>query len=217
VIVVTAGLLQGPFYNASRPAALNYGSIGVVMAHEITHGYDNSGRLHDENGAVRDWWANSTKENFIRRKKCFIQQYGDIEVPDTQGLHINGELTQGENIADNGGMRAAYSALERFLEPHKEQPPSNRVDDAEGASVAVGRKLRGLEQFNARQLFFLNYAFSWCSKERSESTIFNLLTDRHAPNAYRVNVVLSNIPAFAEQFQCKPGTRMNPEKKCAVW
>ncbi|KAI1732327.1 peptidase family m13 domain-containing protein [Ditylenchus destructor] len=204
-IVITAGMLQGAFYNSSRSSPMNYGSIGAVLAHEITHGYDNSGRLHDENGNVRDWWHNDTKENFRRKKQCFIDQYNDIEVPDTLGLHINGENTQGENIADNGGIRAAYLAMEKSLQNQNHVNPKTKGI------------VRGLEQYNPKQLFFMNYAFSWCTKQRSEATIFNILNDNHSPANVRVNIVLGNLPQFAETFNCPAGSVMNPTKKCSVW
>ncbi|KAH7716178.1 Protein NEP-1 [Aphelenchoides avenae] len=200
-IVVTAGMLQGAFYNESLPMAMNYGSIGSVIAHEVTHGYDTTGRLHDEKGNVRDWWRNETARNFIEKKQCFIDQYDNVVDPDGHGLHVNGELTQSENIADNGGIRAAFKAMLRAQQDNPAPEP----------------EVPGLEQYSPKQLFFLNYAYSWCSKQREESAVYNLLNDNHAPPQSRVNVVLGNMPQFAEAFNCPLGSQMNPVKKCVVW
>ncbi|KAF7635412.1 hypothetical protein Mgra_00005231 [Meloidogyne graminicola] len=203
VIVLTGGILQGVFFNSStRPISMNYGSIGVVLAHEITHGFDNNGRLHDEFGNVRNWWKKETAEAFQNQKHCFIDQYDAITVEGLHGLHINGNMTQGENIADNGGMRAAYNAMKRALE---ENP------------MAAQQKIAGMEEFSAEQLFFINYAFSWCTNQRPEAAIFGAVYDVHSPPEARVNVVLANMEQFSSHFNCPLGTVMNPKKRCKVW
>ncbi|KAL3113067.1 hypothetical protein niasHT_013532 [Heterodera trifolii] len=202
-IVLTGGILQGVFFNATRPIPMNYGSIGVVLAHEITHGFDNNGRLHDQFGNVRNWWQNGTATAFIGQKKCFIDQYNAIQVPGIEGLHVNGNLTQGENIADNGGMRAAFAAMTANLAKGR----------ANGA-----QRVRGLEQFGPEQLFFINYAFSWCTNQRHEAAVFAALFDSHSPPESRVNVVLGNLPQFAKHFNCPVGSAMNlGSKRCSVW
>uniref|UniRef100_A0A914HJ26 Uncharacterized protein n=1 Tax=Globodera rostochiensis TaxID=31243 RepID=A0A914HJ26_GLORO len=187
-IVLTGGILQGVFFNSNRSITMNYGSIGVVLAHEITHGFDNNGRLHDQSG---------------NQKKCLIDQYNAIQVPGVEGLHINGNLTQGENIADNGGMRAAYAAMEANL--------------ANNPKMAA-RRVRGLEQFSPEQLFFINYAFSWCTNQRHEAAVFASVFDSHSPPESRVNVVLGNLPQFANLFKCPLGSAMNMgSRSCSVW
>nr|CAD2180784.1 unnamed protein product [Meloidogyne enterolobii] len=203
VIVLTGGILQGVFFNSTtRPISMNYGSIGVVLAHEITHGFDNNGSLHDEFGNVRNWWKKETAAAFQKQKQCFVDQYDAITVNGLDGLHINGKMTQGENIADNGGMRAAYNAMEIALEKN---------------SIASQQKLKGLEEFSAEQLFFINYAFSWCTNQRPEAAIFGAVYDVHSPPEARVNVVLANMPQFSNHFKCQSGTPMNPKKRCQVW
>ncbi len=151
-------------------------------------------------------------------------------------------MTQGENIADNGGMRAAYMALEKFLaeEDSELEGKNNELGVGVGnhGHSAGLKRIRGLQKFNAKQLFFINYAFvsgqgivgivglkygdeweiqSWCTKQRSEATIYNVLNDVHAPPDVRVNVVMGNLPEFAEQFHCHAGSKMIPEKRCSVW
>ncbi|RCN42007.1 peptidase family M13 [Ancylostoma caninum] len=135
-----AAILQAPFFHHTFPRALNYGGIGAVIGHEITHGFDDQGRQFDSIGNLREWWDADTKKRFEERARCIIKQYGKIEVPGT-GLKINGKLTQGENIADNGGIKQAYKAYKNYLKKHGEE-----------------RRIKGLEQFNNEQMFFLGYA-----------------------------------------------------------
>ncbi|EPB78565.1 peptidase family M13 [Ancylostoma ceylanicum] len=179
--------------------ALNYGGIGAVIGHEITHGFDDEGRQFDSIGNLREWWDSTVKKRFEERAQCFINQYGKIEVPGT-ALRINGKLTQGENIADSGGLKQAFSAYRNYLKKHGEE-----------------RRIKGLEQFNNEQMFFLGYALTWCGQETKDSMIYSILTNRHPPDRYRVNQVLANQPEFAAAFHCDVGSPMNPKERCAVW
>ncbi|MFH4976701.1 hypothetical protein AB6A40_003410 [Gnathostoma spinigerum] len=180
---------------------MNYGSVGMVTGHEITHGFDDTGRQYNEVGGLRNWWDKKTLSAFIELKKCFISQYGEVEVPQTNGMHINGEQTQGENIADNGGIRAAYTAMKI----------------AEAKRTIKEKRIRGIEKYGQEQLFFINYAYSWCMNSRPEATVYKIIADPHSPNRFRVNIVLSNFEKFAEAFDCPKGSKMSSKKQCRVW
>ncbi|CAJ0589888.1 unnamed protein product [Cylicocyclus nassatus] len=194
-----AAILQAPFFHHTFPRALNYGGIGAVIGHEITHGFDDEGRQFDAIGNLREWWSEGIEKKFQDRTQCIISQYGNINVPGT-GLKINGRLTQGENIADNGGVKQAYKAYEAYLQKHGEE-----------------ERIEGLEQYNNKQMFFLGYAMTWCGHMTDDELIKRILIDVHAPPRYRVNQVLANQPEFAAAFRCKKGAAMNPRKRCAVW
>ncbi|KAK5983000.1 Neprilysin-1 [Trichostrongylus colubriformis] len=198
-VAVSAGILQSPFFNASLPRLLNYGAIGVVAGHEVTHAFDDSGASYDEFGNKNDWWDEATYKNFERRKECFDHQYGSIFVNDLN-VQIDGRRTEGENIADNGGMRAAIRAASRLSERTSEH-----------------FTIAGLEGYTQMQYFFMNYAFIWCGNTRRATLLNKLANDVHAPDMYRVNVVLSNQPEFAEAFECQRGSPMFPERTCTLW
>lgn len=194
-IVFPAGILQDPFFNESFPLAMNYGAIGMVIGHELTHGFDDSGRKFDGQGNLNPWWSDQTKNAFENRTNCLAKQYDAFTL---EGIgHVNGNLTLGENIADNGGLKLAYAA-------YQEHRSVSDIMDTVG-------------DWNDDQLFFLAFAQSWCGKSTREAMEMSLTTDVHSPNLYRVNGVLKNSQDFAETFQCKSGTRMNPVEKCIVW
>ncbi|KAI4495872.1 hypothetical protein M0802_008278 [Mischocyttarus mexicanus] len=195
-IVFPAGILQSPFYDMENTDSLNYGGIGVVMGHELTHAFDDQGREYDLHGNLNRWWNNETIERFNNRTECFVEQYNTYEV---QGRHVNGRQTLGENIADNGGLKAAYHAYLATIKNKKEQLP-----------------LPGLN-LTYRQLFFINFAQVWCSAETSELTALQIEKDSHCPPKYRVIGPLSNMAEFSSEFNCPIGSRMNPESKCEVW
>ncbi|KAG0218867.1 hypothetical protein BGX33_005608 [Mortierella sp. NVP41] len=206
-IVFPAGILQQPFFHGNSPEYLNYGGIGVVAGHELTHAFDNEGRLFDAHGRLSDWWSNSTLEEFKQRSQCFIDQYGNFTVKDPQGRenHVNGKLTLGENLADNGGLKRAYDAWQaRF----KTDPHGNKYKN---------HLLSGLEDYSRDQLYYIAFARVWCSQRRPASAIESLRTDPHAPAKWRVNGAVQNSPHFAEVFQCKPRSGMNPDTKCDLW
>nr|XP_002125559.4 neprilysin-like isoform X1 [Ciona intestinalis] len=203
-IVFPAGILQPPFYDAGQPSSMNYGAIGMVIGHEITHGFDNSGAQFDGYGNLNNWWSNSSKENFNVRSQCMIDQYSAISWDTAKGLHLNGENTLGENIADNGGIREAYEAYKRW----------------QVANPGGDLRLPGLGEFTQDQLFFLGYAQVWCGTYKEEYAVRMLTTDPHSPGKFRVLVPSENFPEFGKAFNCKQGVDTmypNPEDTCRVW
>ncbi|XP_044290417.1 endothelin-converting enzyme 2 [Varanus komodoensis] len=195
-IVFPAGILQAPFYARDHPKALNFGGIGVVMGHELTHAFDDQGREYDKEGNLRPWWQNASLEAFKNRTECMTEQYSKYVV---HGEHINGKQTLGENIADNGGLKAAYNAYKVWLKKNGEE-----------------KSLPSLDLTN-HQLFFLGFAQVWCSVRTPESSHEGLVTDPHSPDKFRVIGTLSNSRDFLEHFRCPVGSRMNPGKHCEVW
>jgi len=192
---VPAGIIQTPFYSEDYPQARNYGSLGTICGHEMTHGFDDTGHLLDKNGDEKDWWDSKTFAEFDDRAGCLASQYDDYgnEVPNWyQGNHVDGQNTLGENIADEGGMRFAFEAFQRSY-------PKER------ASMADHR------------LFFTAFAQNWCENDRQDIAIDSLDSDEHSPAKYRVLGVLSNFKPFSEAFNCPVGTAMNPRKKCELW
>lgn len=197
-IVFPAGILQPPFYSDRYPKSLNYGGIGVVIGHEITHGFDDKGRQYDMTGNLKQWWKNDTIEAFRSRAQCMIDQYSNYKLEQI-GLNIDGKNTQGENIADNGGLKQAYRAYKKWFEkygPEKDLP-------------GIG--------LSHQQLFFLNYAQIWCGSMRDEEALEKIRTSVHSPGSIRVLGPLSNSYDFSEAYKCPIGSRMNPEKKCHIW
>jgi endothelin-converting enzyme/putative endopeptidase len=168
----------------------------MVMGHELTHGFDDEGRHYDASGNLKEWWTPAVSKAFEARAECVVKQYDKYE--SLPGLHLNGKLTLGENIADHGGIRLAYQAWKEASSDEKEVPK-------EKAS------------FNSEQRFFIAFAQSWCSKKQEQLARMLVKTDPHSPPQYRVNGTLSQFSAFAKAFQCKPGTFMAPADRCEVW
>ncbi|XP_043263785.1 neprilysin-2 isoform X2 [Colletes gigas] len=193
-----AGILQGAFFSNDRPRYMNYGAIGFVIGHEITHGFDDQGRQFDQNGNLVDWWAPQTKEKYLEKAECIIHQYGNYTVEDV-ALNLNGINTQGENIADNGGIKEAYLAYKEWVRRNNPE-----------------QRLPGLS-YTPEQLFWISAANTWCSKYRPEAMKLRITTGFHSPGKFRVLGPLSNMEEFAKDFKCPLGSKMNPEKKCAVW
>uniref|UniRef100_A0A3B1IG29 endothelin-converting enzyme 1 n=1 Tax=Astyanax mexicanus TaxID=7994 RepID=A0A3B1IG29_ASTMX len=195
-IVFPAGILQAPFYARDHPKALNFGGIGVVMGHELTHAFDDQGREYDKTGNLRPWWQNSSVDAFKNRTECMVDQYTQYTI---NGEHINGKQTLGENIADNGGLKAAYHAYRSWVKTNGEEkslPAVNLTND---------------------QLFFVGFAQVWCSVRTPESAHEGLMTDPHSPPKYRVIGTLSNSPDFSQHFNCPLGSPMNSGHRCEVW
>uniref|UniRef100_A0A5G2RMY7 Endothelin-converting enzyme 1 n=1 Tax=Sus scrofa TaxID=9823 RepID=A0A5G2RMY7_PIG len=197
-IVFPAGILQAPFYTRSHPSriALNFGGIGVVVGHELTHAFDDQGREYDKDGNLRPWWKNSSVEAFKQQTECMVEQYGNYSV---NGELVNGRHTLGENIADNGGLKAAYRAYQNWV----------KKNGAEQTLPTLG--------LTNNQLFFLGFAQVWCSVRTPESSHEGLITDPHSPSRFRVIGSISNSKEFSEHFHCPPGSPMNPHHKCEVW
>ncbi|XP_039493005.1 neprilysin-4 isoform X1 [Drosophila santomea] len=200
-IMFPAGILQPPFYHRHFPKSLNFGGIGVVIGHELTHGFDDKGRLFDRNGNIHKWWTDSSIRGFDERARCIIAQYSNYTVEEV-GIVLNGESTQGENIADNGGLRQAFHAYQRWLKEH----PREVTDE-----ILPGLNMTG------PQLFFLNFGQVWCGAMRPEAIRNKLNTAIHSPGRFRVIGTLSNSVDFAREFNCPLGSPMNPHKKCSVW
>ncbi|XP_024898113.1 endothelin-converting enzyme 2 isoform X4 [Pteropus alecto] len=195
-IVFPAGILQAPFYARNHPKALNFGGIGVVMGHELTHAFDDQGREYDKEGNLRPWWQNESLAAFQNHTACMEEQYSQYQV---NGEKLNGRQTLGENIADNGGLKAAYNAYKAWLRKHGE----------EQQLPAVG--------LTNHQLFFVGFAQVWCSVRTPESSHEGLVTDPHSPARFRVLGTLSNSRDFLRHFGCPVGSPMNPGQLCEVW
>jgi endothelin-converting enzyme/putative endopeptidase len=190
-----AGILQPPFFNNRLDAAVNYGAIGSVMGHELTHGFDDEGRQFDAEGNLRDWWTPEDAKEFEKRADCFIKEYSAFTPVDD--VHLNGKLTLGENAADNGGVHLAFMALMKSLEG-KPQPPK-------------------IDGFTPQQRFFLAWGQAWCENVRPARSRMLAQTDPHSPGRDRVNGVLGNMPEFGEAFACHAGQPMIHAPACRVW
>ena len=197
-IVFPAGILQPPFFYADADDAVNYGGIGAVIGHEMTHGFDDQGRQFDAQGNLRDWWSPKSAQEYDKRRKAVVAQYNAYEA--LPGLHVNGELTQGENIADIGGVKLAYAALQKALAKHPEQ------------------RAQKIDGFTPEQRFFLSFAAIWKSKIRDEDQKLRLNTDPHSPAHFRVNGPLSDLPEFAKAFNIPNGAPMAqpPDKRANI-
>src|ERR1700733_12875352 len=190
-----AGILQPPFFDNKMDAAVNYGAIGSVMGHELTHGFDDQGRQFDAEGNLHNWWTPEDAAEFEKRAQCFIDEYSAFTPVD--GVHLNGKLTLGENTADNGGVHLAFMALMKSLEG-KPQPP----------------KIDGL---TPQQRFFLAWGQAWCGNTRLEMSRLLAQTDPHSPSRDRVNGVVGNMPEFGAAFACHAGQPMIHAPACRVW
>uniref|UniRef100_A0A8C6T4N1 Neprilysin n=1 Tax=Neogobius melanostomus TaxID=47308 RepID=A0A8C6T4N1_9GOBI len=198
-IVFPAGILQPPFFSKGQTKSLNYGGIGMVIGHEITHGFDDNGRNYDKDGDLKDWWTPDSTQRFLELSKCIVDQYGNFSWDLANGIHLNGNNTLGENIADNGGIRQAYQAYKNYVALHGEEPP-----------------LPGIN-LSHDQLFFLNFAQIWCGTHRPKQAINSIKVDVHSPGKFRVLGSLQNFPEFARAFKCSKNSYMVPENVCRVW
>jgi putative endopeptidase len=195
-----AGILQPPFFEKGMDDSVNYGAIGMVIGHELTHGFDDQGRKFDAHGNLRDWWTAEDAKQYDERGKCISDEYTQ-EVPDAgPGVKQNGLLTQGEDTADNGGIHLSLFALEAALK-------------AQGKSLDD----KGPDGWTYRQRFFLSYAYSWCSNIRPEVARLIVTTNPHSLPIFRIDNVVSNMPEFAQAFGCKAGQKMVRANACRVW
>jgi len=197
-IVFPAGILQPPFFDKSMDDSVNFGGIGLVIGHELTHGFDDQGRKFDPQGNLHDWWTEQDGKEFEKRASCVSDEYSNFVAVDD--LKLNGKLTLGENTADNGGARIALMALEHMI-----------ADDKTGKE---GMKIDG---YTPEQRFFLGFARVWCEKRRPEVARVRVLTDPHSPGKYRVDGVVQNMPEFQKAWGCKAGQPMVAGNACHVW
>ena len=192
-----AGYLQPPFFSGKEDDAANYGDMGSTIGHELTHGFDDEGRQFDATGNLKDWWTKEDEVKFTERADCMVKQYDAIEsVP---GVHLNGKLTLGENLADLGGLWLAWIAW---------------LDKAHEAHLDLTSKAYG---YTPEQRFWIAYAQQWCTQTRPESLRAAALTDPHAPDEWRTNAILQDLPEFAKSFNCKAPQKMVSAKPCRVW
>jgi len=191
-----AGIMQFPVFESNLPSYLSFGAFGSIAGHELSHAFDSAGRHYDQNGNYTDWWSENTVAEFEKRAHCFVEQYNNFTISGNNGkrLHINGKLTLGENIADAGGVSAAFAAWKKRQ------------------AEAPNEDLPGLGFFTQEQLFFISYGSWWCGKERKQSAINSVYTDPHAPKWARILGTMANSQAFKKSFNC-------PTKKpvCELW
>ena len=197
-IVFPAGILQPPYFDLTADDALNYGAIGAVIGHEMSHGFDDQGRKFDFQGNLKDWWTEADAKNYTDRATCVEQQFSSFRVEEIE-MNQNGKLVLGESIGDLGGLKIAWLAFQKALQGKPR--PAN------------------IDGFTPEQRFFLGWAQVWGRKQTPEAMRQQVLTDPHPLGRFRVNGPLSNMPQFAEAFHCKAGDAMvrPPEKRCQVW
>jgi predicted metalloendopeptidase len=193
-ITFPAGILQPPFYDNKADDAMNFGGIGAVIGHELTHGFDDQGSQFDAAGNLRNWWTDQDKKEFEQRTSCVADQYSGYSAVDD--VKINGKLTLGENTADNGGLRVAYMALMNTL-GGKDQAP--------------------VDGLTAQQRFFLGWANGWCQNRTDAYSRMLATVDPHSPGKWRVNAPVSNMPEFREAFHCQADAAMVRQNACRVW
>jgi endothelin-converting enzyme/putative endopeptidase len=193
-ITFPAGILQPPFYDNNADDAMNFGGIGAVIGHELTHGFDDQGSQFDAEGNLRDWWTADDKKKFEERTSCVKDQYGSFVAVDD--LKLNGKLTLGENTADNGGLRIAYMAL---------------------VSKLAGKESTPIDGLTAQQRFFLGWANVWCQNRTDAIARMLVAIDPHSPGKNRVNGTVSNMPEFREAYHCKTDAPMVNQNACRVW
>ncbi len=193
-----AGILQPPFYDFNIDPAVNFGGIGVVIGHEMTHGFDDQGSQYDPQGNVRMWWTAEDRKKFDERTACEVKEYGGFEV--APGQTLNGKLTLGENTADNGGLHIAYQALMETLAASKDEAATRKIDG-----------------YTPAQRFFLGFGQVWCENQTEQVARMRAKTDPHSSGEWRTNGSVQNFDAFGKAFGCKAGQPMMPVKACRVW
>jgi putative endopeptidase len=198
-----AGILQPPFFDFTVDPAVNFGGIGVVIGHEMTHGFDDEGSKYDGKGNLREWQTPEDRKAFTERTDCEVAEYSGFEAApahgDTPAQHLNGKLTLGENTADNGGLRIAYMALlDTLAEEHKS------IEDK-------------IEGYTEAQRYFISFAQVWCQNQTEQSARQAALTDPHSPGQWRANGAVQNFGEFGKAFGCTKGQPMYPVNSCRVW
>jgi putative endopeptidase len=198
-----AGILQPPFFDPDIDPAVNFGGIGVVIGHEMTHGFDDEGSKYDGKGNLREWQTADDRKKFVERTDCEVNEYGGFEAApaheDVAAAKLNGKLTLGENTADNGGLRIAYLAL---------------LDVLAKQGKSIEDKIDG---YTEAQRYFLGFAQVWCQNQTEQSSRQSAMTDPHSPGRWRVNGSVQNFDEFGKAFSCQKGQPMYPENSCRVW
>jgi endothelin-converting enzyme/putative endopeptidase len=184
-------------YDPNAADAENYGHIGGIVGHELTHGFDDQGRQFDAYGNLDDWWTAEDAKKFEEMTDCEVKEYGNFVAVDD--VKVNGKLTLGENTADNGGLRLAYIAF---------------LADAKRKNIDLTKKQDG---YTPLQQFFLGHGQNWCGATRPEQLRLQVQTDPHSPRQFRINGVVQNMPEFGQAFGCKTGQPMMPTNACRVW
>jgi endothelin-converting enzyme/putative endopeptidase len=192
-----AGILQSPLYDPNAIDAENYGHTGMIVGHELTHGFDDQGSQFDGHGNLSNWWTAEDRKKFDDMTDCEVKEYGDFTA--VGDVKLNGKLTLGENTADNGGVRLALMAF---------------LDDAKRKNIDLDTKQDG---YDALQHFFLGFGQDWCNNMRPEMIRLQVQTDPHSPDQLRINGVVQNMPEFGKAFGCKAGQPMMPVNSCHVW
>ncbi|CAM9330042.1 unnamed protein product [Bubo scandiacus] len=195
-MVFPAGILQPTLYDPEFPQSLNYGGIGTIIGHELTHGYDDWGGQYDRHGNLVHWWTERSYSKFLKKAQCIVNLYDNFTV---YNQRVNGKHTLGENIADMGGLKLAYYAYQKWVREHGPEHPLHHL------------------KYTHDQLFFIAFAQNWCIKRRSQSIYLQVLTDKHAPEHYRVLGSVSQFEEFGRVFHCPKNSPMNPAHKCSVW
>jgi predicted metalloendopeptidase len=198
-----AGILQPAFYDPHADLAVNYGHIGAIIGHELTHGFDDEGRKFDSAGNLSDWWTAADLANFESRTGCLVKEYGKFTAVDDPNpadvVKVNGKLTLGENTADNGGLVLAYMAY---------------LARARKDGIDINQKIDG---YTGPQRFYIAFAQNYCENSRPAAIREQVLTDPHSPDHIRANGAIVNQPNFAPAFGCKKGSPMAPAEDCRVW
>ncbi|KAI1281880.1 Neprilysin-1 [Halotydeus destructor] len=198
-MVLPVAMFNDPFYGTDRPAAVNYATLGFLVGHEITHGFDANGRLYDKQGNKVDWWSASSVSTYQDKKKCFIDQYDGYVFQDAK---VDGEKTLSENIADNGGLREAYKAYQLHL-GHQNKQQGLRLPSKMAA-------------YSSKQIFYIAFANMWCSKMKP-SYLPDVMQAPQSPDKFRVIGTIQNDEQFAELFKCPVKSKMSRENKCQIW
>ncbi|KAK4879929.1 hypothetical protein RN001_008075 [Aquatica leii] len=193
IIILPAGILQGMMFDVDRPKAMNFGAIGFIIGHELTHGYDDMGKQINKDGQLQNWWSDTTSVEYMKKTECIVKQYNNYTI-DRLKLKLNGIITQGENIADNGGAKLAYETYQSWLKHNGNDKCLPNLN------------------YTQNQLFWIAFANAWCTSQRDEQFRTEMLASAHPPAYFRVLGIISNSKYFARDFECPLGSPMNPEK-----
>ncbi|UXI15551.1 ABC transporter G family member 20-like [Sarcoptes scabiei] len=198
-VYIPAGILRDAIFSSKLPGAITFGSIGMILGHEMTHAFDDNGKLYDEHGALRNWWTNQTRQLFSEKADCFVRQYSNYSI---NSAKINSHQTLSENIADNCGLREAYRAFKTYQSLNKEEK---------------WRLPGSMSKFTADQLFFISFSHMWCVNMDQKAVESMVAYNVHSPPSIRVLGSLANFDQFSKAFGCPSGSPMNPHPKCVIW